>query len=444
METNPFNNYVSRFLVFLDELRSSFWLIPVVTLIASIGIAIGMVYLDYMVGLSPSGFGNFLFCQTADSARSVLSIIAGAMVGVAGTVFSITLVALALASSQFGPRVLRNFMSQRINQVVLGTYISTYVYCLIVLNAITDNGQTEFIPAIAILGAMVGAVLNMVLLIFFIHNIAVSIQADHLISVINRSLSRSIDLLFPEIGEDGQEGRTDFDLDTETKKYIGHSLVNVPISGYLQNVDHGLILRLATEHKSLIVMKNRPGDYLVKGAKLADVHHSDGKVKELAAHIRSAVVIGEFRTPLQDVEYSIHQLVQIAARALSPGINDPYTAITCVDNLTSNLCRLTQMRFPSKYECDEHGNLRACTQVVTYQCLLDTAFNQIRQFGEGLPSVLIRLMASLAKINGFARTDEQRTAIREQADAVMRLAKRTFHEEKDLADMEKKYARLSD
>lgn len=444
METNFSSNYLNRLLVFWYDVKSSFWFIPVFTLSISIGIAIGMVYLDSVARLEPSGFGTFLYCQTADSARSVLSIIAAAMVGVAGTVFSITLVALALASSQFGPGVLRNFMTQRINQVVLGTYISMYVYCLIVMNSITDHGQTEFIPAMSVFGAIVGAVLNMVLLIVFIHNIAVSIQAENLVSVINRSLAQSIERLFPELREDGPEDRTDFDLDTETKKYAGYSVVEVPISGYLQDIDNEDILHFAIEHRVLIVLKKRPGDYVIKGAKLGEMYHNDAQSAKLADRIPSAVVIGEVRTSIQDVEFAIHQMVQIAARALSPGINDPYTAITCVDNLTSSLCRLTQVKFPSKFVCDEDGSLRVCGHVVTYQRMLDTAFNQIRQFGEGVPSVLIRLMASLAKINGFARTDEQRTAIREQADAIMRLAKRTFNEQKDLTDMEERYSRLSE
>ena len=193
---------MKKLLFFWNELKATFWFVPVLIILFSILLSTGLVYFDSIVNLPQHKLLRFFLVVSADSARSILSTISGAMIGVAGTVFSVTLVALTLASSQFGPRLIKNFMYVRLNQVVLGSYISTYLYCLFVLTTIREGSYT-FIPSLSILVAIFAAMANIVLLIVFIHRIAVSIQADKVISEISAFISTQVKVLFPEkMGEE--------------------------------------------------------------------------------------------------------------------------------------------------------------------------------------------------------------------------------------------------
>jgi len=418
-----------------NQLKSSFWFLPTLTIIISIGGAAFTIYLDTILDFKPTGVFQYILPSSVNSARSVLSTISGAMIGVAGTVFSITLVALTLASSQFGSRLLRNFMHDRTNQIVLGAYVSTFVYCLFVLNAVDDNNGIEFIPAISILTAISAAVINIFLLIIFIHHISMSIQADNVISDVSSSLSKNLESLFPEmIGEDaGQKNEADPDL---FKIAFGQkNFATSSKNGYLEYVDYDNIFRIAKEHDSLIKLMFRPGDHLVSGSITMEIISEDDVPNEVIKKLQELLIIGRVRTPYQDAEFSINQMVEIAARALSPGVNDPFTAITCIDNLTSTMCQLTQVKFPPSYRYDEDGVLRVIADVLTFEGMLGTAFNQIRQFSGGSPAVVIRLMESLLTINHFVRTDGQRECVKKHVGMVLRLAESSFKEKNDISDL---------
>jgi len=353
---------MKKLMFFWSKLKATFWFIPVFIILIAACLAMVLIFLDTRLNFSTDGIGRYLFIGSVDSARSILSTISGAMIGVAGTVFSITLVALTLASSQFGSRLIRNFMYDHLNQIVLGTYISTFIYCLIILHAIKEKGTFEFIPSLSVMVALVAAVANIILLIVFIHHIAISIQADKVIADISESLSRNLETLFPEkIGDETDEEK-----------------------------------------------------------------------------IQNQFIVGKFRTPQQDAEHAIHQMVEIAARALSPGVNDPYTAATCLDNLTSTMSYLSEVKFPSRYRFDEEGKLRIIADRTTFEGMLDAAFNQIRQFAEGSPAVVIRLMESLITINKFARRQNHKNAIKKHAGMVLNMAKKTFPESNDLKDLQER------
>ena len=192
-----YNFSMKKPILIWKELLASFWFVPVLIIGFSIVLSIGLVALDSYINIPRDGWLRFFLVSSSDSGRSILATISSAMIGVAGTVFSVTLVALTLASSQFGPRLIKNFMYVRLNQVVLGSYISTYLYCLLVLNAIKDNDNYNFIPSIAILVAILATVVNIILLIIFIHQIAVSIQADKIISDISDLIAKQLETLFP-------------------------------------------------------------------------------------------------------------------------------------------------------------------------------------------------------------------------------------------------------
>ena len=429
----------AKLLYLWETIQTSFWFVPLLLVLVAIGSAIGLVYLDSKINFDPSATLGYLFSGGAEAARSILSTIAGAMLAVAGTVFSITLVALTLASSQFGPRLLRNFMHDRLNQIVLGAYIATFIYCLLVLRTVKSNNDIDFIPAISILFAMVVAVANIFLLIIFIHHISVGIQADSVLSESHKYLHKSIDKLFPDKDEevDSQQRASVVQEMQNELKVI--SVVNSDEDGYLQMIDYDKLLKLAQKHDCFITLVNRSGDFVVKEQPLAKVHARKLLDDDLQKNIRRSMIIGGQRTPLQDVEFAIRQMVEVAARALSPGINDPFTAITCIDKLTATLSHLTRVHFPDKYRCDDKGVPRLEAQPVVFAGMMDASFNQIRQYAENSPAVLIRLMEALNTLMTFARTDDQRQAIQRHAAMVLEAGEAGITVKNDLKDLRIRY-----
>jgi uncharacterized membrane protein len=427
----------------LERLNASFWFIPILMLLITIGSAIGFIYLDSRIQLPHDGVLRYLLPESADSARSILIIIAGAMMGVAGTVFSITLVVLTLASSQLGSRLVRNFMYDKLNQVVLGTYVSSFVYCLIILSSLKEHDNFNFVPAISVLVAIVSAIAGIILLIIFIHHVSMSIQSDKVISDISEAMSKSIRKLFPkEIGEEDEKQAPDITFLKQTHNFT--QKVRCQNSGYLQSVDGQGLINTAKDRDCIIILHQRPGNFLVQDMLLCEVLCNEKFDIEMQGKIQDYFIIGKVRTPLQDAEFSIHQMVEVAARALSPGVNDPYTAIACIDNLTSVMCYLAGVTFPSPYRYDMHDKLRVIALKHSFSGMLNAAFNQIRQYGEDSPSVMIRLMEAMITISNFARNRKQRELIFQHAKMIMKASERTFSEKRDIEDIKRRFNYLKE
>lgn len=426
---------MKKILFFWRELGATFWFIPVLIISFSILLSFSLVYLDSIITIPREGWSQYFLVNSSDSARSILTTISSAMMGVAGTVFSITLVALTLASSQFGPRLIKNFMYIRLNQVVLGLYISTYLYCLLVLNSVTDNDGYTFIPSISILVAIIAATINIILLIIFIHQIATSIQADKVVSGISEFISKQLGTLYP--AEMGEEIEYEDNVDTTTVKsgYQQQIPIKSPESGYLQYINGETLVNVMTKHDALLELYYKPGDHLVKDVDLGMLFLNDNWSEDDFKKIFNQFVFGNTKTSQQDFEFSIHQMVEVAARALSPGVNDPYTAITCIDNLTEIMCHLAQVKFPSPYRLDEEGNLRIIAETFNFEGLLDAAFNQIRQFSGGSPAVIIRLMEALTTIYGFTIKESHKKAVINHAEMVLNSGKQTIEEKNDIDDL---------
>ncbi|QIA09759.1 DUF2254 domain-containing protein [Draconibacterium halophilum] len=426
---------MKKLLFFWKELMATFWFVPALIIGFAVILSIGFVSLDSYIDLPQDGWLRFFLVNSSDSARSILATISGAMIGVAGTVFSVTLVALTLASSQFGPRLIKNFMYVRLNQIVLGSYISTYLYCLLVLNAIRDYDGYSFIPSISILVAIFAAIVNIVLLIIFIHQIAVSIQADKVISDISNLISKQVKVLFPEKMGDGLKDEKVFDEDEAISAYKEHTTIKSPKAGYLQYIDNEAVMEIVTKNDSLTLLNQGPGSFLVKGGEIGVLHSNNEWEEESMKKLMEQFIIGKTKTSQQDLNYSIHQMVEIAARALSPGVNDPYTAIACIDNLTATLCYLAEAKFPSKYRVDEEDNLRIIADVLNFEGVLDAAFNQIRQFSAGSTAVVIKLMEALTTILNFTKKESYKKSVIKHAEMVYRQGKETIKETNDLQDL---------
>lgn len=422
-------------LFFWNELMATFWFVPIFIIVLAVSLAVGLMSLDHMIEIPEAKWTHFFLVSSADSARSILSTISGAMIGVAGTVFSVTLVALTLASNQFGPRLIKNFMYVRLNQVVLGSFVATYLYCLLVLNAIKDIDGYTFIPSISIVLAILATMANIILLIFFIHQIATSIQADKVVSDISDLIDSQMKLLFPH--KMGDEVAQSVDEQQIIDRYPYQLPIHSNKTGYVQYIDSEHVLDLVVAEDALLRLNYRPGEFLVEGVQIATLYFHEKPSKDFQEKINSQLVLGKTKTSQQDLEFSIHQMVEIASRALSPGVNDPYTAITCIDNLTATLCHLAQAKFPSEYRVDDNEQLRIITSVMHFEGILDIAFNQIRQFAKGNTAVIMRMMHGLSILIGFVERDADRQAVIKHAQMVLRAAEQSIDEENDLRDLKK-------
>ena len=424
-----------------DSLHSSYWFVP--TIIAAIAIALAFT----MLSLDRAGYytliekWHWIYTGDADGARSLLSAIGGSMITVAGTTFSITIVALQLAASNFGPRLLRNFMQDTGNQIVLGTFIGTFIYCLLVLRTVHGDGDgyNEFVPQFSVTGGIVLAIASIGLLIYFIHHASTIIQASHVISEVSADLDRAIDRLFPE-----KIGRSV----SQSKRQVGEIPANFdseacPIrasgSGYIQAVDDEKLMKIACQHNLLLRLQYRPGKFVIQGSNLVMVWPGERVNRKLTDRINDAFILGKERTEQQDVEFPIAQLVEIALRAISPAVNDPFTAIRCIDRLSAGLSRLAQRDFPSPYRYDKDNNLRAIAQGVTFAGLTDTAFNQIRQYGRADVAVTIRLLEAIAAIASYTRNPKDRASLLRHAKMIERDSYEGVSEELDRKDIEERY-----
>ncbi|WP_373539948.1 DUF2254 domain-containing protein [Chamaesiphon sp.] len=424
-----------------ESLHSSFWFVPTLMLVLAIGLSFITIGIDQSRETNIIGKLGWTYSLGPSGSRAILSAIAGSMMSVATTAFSITIVALQLASSQFGPRLLRNFIRDTGNQVVLGTFIATFVYCLMVLRTINGVEENEFVPHLAVTVGIGLAIASIGVLIYFIHHSAISIQVDRVIKKVGDDLDRTIDRLFPD-----QIGRS------ASKQPEEESLAAIPAdfdrlsraitareSGYIQAIDDDRLMQIATEHNLLLRVERRPGRFVVKGSQLMRVFPGEKIDRQLAAKIADTVEIGIQRTEQQDLEFSIDQLVEIAARALSPGINDPFTAIRCIDQLSAALCHFAQREIPPPYRYDDRHRLRVIAEPLEFADAIDAAFNQIRQYGQSSVAVTMRLLEAIATIAPFTHRKLDRTALKRHAETVERGSQTGIVEELDRQDVQDRY-----
>jgi uncharacterized membrane protein len=431
-------------LKYWDRIRSGFWFIPSLMLTAAAALAFGMVGFDQNV-VQPGWLTkmDWIYSGGAEGAASVLQTIATSMISIAGVVFSLTLVALTVASSQFGPRLLRNFMRDKANQVVLGAFVSTFLYCLLVLRTVRRSEGDEFVPHVSVTVGVAFAILSVGVLIYFIHHVSVSIQADEISCRVSRELSASITRLFPEgiarpgsvPAREGEIARAELPerFEAESRALPGE------VDGYLQIIDADALMELARQENLVIGIEYRPGHYIVKGTVLVRVYPRAKCTDEIAARVTAAFAFGNQRTSGQDVEFSINQLVEIAARALSPGVHDPFTAITCVRRLGSAVSQLARRTIPSPRRLDDTGRLRLIVPTVDPAGIVDAAFNQIRQYARTNTAVTVCMLETITDIARLTRREDYLTALRRHADMLLRGARAHLGEPDDVRDAEDRH-----
>ena len=426
------------------NVRSSYWFIPALMTVGAIVLSHVTIYVDTL--LSEGHWFELLgvtFTNKPEGARALLSTVAGSMITVASLVFSITIVALTQAYSQFGPRLLYNFMRDTGNQIVLGTFIATFVYCLLVLRTVRGGEEGLFVPHLSTTIGVIMALMSISVLIYYIHHAATSLQASNVITGVSLNLARTIDVSFPEPGNGKPDRRqwwiTPEDMpenfDEESQRILAQT------SGYIRKIDYETVYQVARNKDAIIKILNRPGQFIVEGSPIVLSWPANVLNKE-EENVLGAIALGRQRTSEQDVEFAVDQLVEIAIRALSPGINDPFTAIMCIDQLSARLCQIAERVLPSQYRYDERNQLRLITRAPTFEDILDSAFNQIRQYGRDSVAVSIRLMEALIEISARIEREENKAAIKHQADMIMRGSVDGIPEEEDRKDLRRRYRTL--
>ena len=423
-------------------LRSSFWFLPSLIVTGSIVLAVALIGVDFTGSEQWLARWPRLFGVGADGARGMLSTIAGSMMTVVGVTFSMVLMTLALASSQYTSRILRNFMSDRVTQVVLGVFAGIFTYCLLVLRTIRGGEDGVFVPRLAVSFSVVLAMGGIGVLIFFIHHIAASIQASNIIASVADETMLVIDRLFPEkIGDGWVEDDEAHPTPPPLPENIWKA-VPAKGNGYIQSLDNAALLRLACENKTIVRMERAIGEFVVQGTTLASIALEKPPEKEIITTLQAAYTIDRHRTVKQDSAFGIRQIVDMALKALSPGINDTTTAVMCVDYLSAILARLASRPIPPSHRYEE-GELRVITKGPSFESLLSDAFDQIRRNANGNVTIFLRILEALQILAGLATGPRRRMAFFEQMQQIAELVARSVDCVNDRAKIEAHLMRLS-
>lgn len=417
----------------LSNLRASFWFVPLLIVIFDSALAVALIEADSAGSDRWLAQWPRLFGVGAEGSRQMLSTLAGSMMTVLGVTFSMTLVALTLASSQYTSRVLRIFMRSKITQATLGVFAGTFTYCLIVLRTIRSNDVVEFIPGLAVSFAFVLVLGSVGVLIFFIHHIASSIQASSIIASVARETYSAIDRLFPGEQEQGSEEKESEDQEQLLRLLNEKTWCAVPAeeSGYIQSVDSEALLRLARNQKTILRMERGIGEFVVEKTALASLALEEAPDKETVAAINAAYSVSIHRTVDQDPAFGVRQIEDIALKALSPGVNDTSTAVMCIDHLTAILAHLAGRQLPPS-RISQDGELRVIRIVPTFESLLADSFDQIRRSAAGNVAIMARIISALDKIASLTDSPRRRQALGEQMQWIAELAERTIESKHDL------------
>ena len=358
------------------SISTSYWFVPSLMVLAAVVFSQVVIQVDRSYGNEWMADLWWASLNQPDGARALLATVAGSMITVAGTTFSLTILAVSHATSHFGPRLLDNFMRDRGNQVTLGTFVATFIYCLLVLQAIRDGSESgeAFVPQLSLLLALLLTLASVAELIYFIHHVPESIHISNVLQRMNETMLKKFDELYPAtVGDASPVQDSEYDFHAKHK-------ITSSTQGYLQGVDDQDLMSIASSSERVLKLRRRPGDFIRPGELIAEVD-GDGEWDEKDDDkIRSAFAFGVNRNPTQDIFFVLNQFVEVAIRALSPGVNDPFTAMQCIDHLSVGLVELSRRDLPSEYRFDDDGKLRIITTEVNLEQFVFTMLDQMYSY----------------------------------------------------------------
>ena len=424
-----------------EALRTNLWVVPTALSGLTVLLFIATLTVDRAAAAGSLRLPPWVDSGSPDAARQILTAVAAAIITVVGVVFSITIVALTLASTQFGPRMLRNFLRSLGIQLTLGMFVATFLYSVLALIAIHQQGGRVFVPHLSITVDFVLVLADLGVLIYFIHHVASSIQLNQVIAGIAADLIRSIDVQAAIDAYDRRSqiihaGPSEADVSAWLDEH-GARVLAVK-SGFLQVIDHGLLIREASRAGAVVRLLYRPRHFIVEGRALALVWPPEA-APAIQRALERAHFVGPQRTRSQDLVLAIDQLVEIAIRALSPAVNDTFTALACIDWLSAGLARISTVSKPGLVHRDQTGHVRLMEAELPYERLVDRAFDKVRQAGRGMPAVTIRLLEALARVMEFTVDEEQRCPLMRQAEMLLRSSEEAIPEPNDRQAVRERY-----
>jgi uncharacterized membrane protein len=420
-----------------EAIRTNLWALPSLMVVLIICLFVVTYRFDLEADAGRLALPAWVSSGGPDVARQVLIAIAAAVITVAGVVFSITILVLQLASQQFGPRMLRNFIRDLGTQASLGAFVATFVYSVLALQAVTDPPRS-FVPHLSTTVAVGLVLIDLGVLIYFIDHVAKSIQLTSVVSGIARDFRTTLAQQQADEWQLVQLGPDHDDFDALSRLADVGGSIAAQSSGFLQAVGYERLVAIATQSDAVIRLLHRPGHFVVAGQPLARVVPPSAVGPVSRALVRTHIV-GPNRTLTQDPGFAIDQLVEVALRALSPAVNDTFTALNCIDWLGDCLCHAYGQRLPTGIYCDASGNVRVIEPVISHELLLKGATDKIRQAGRGMPAVFIRQLENLQKVMTLVATPGQREVILHHARMVLSASAESVGEESDRRDVQAAY-----
>jgi uncharacterized membrane protein len=404
-------------------LRGQMWLIPAIMMALALALAYFLLTNKYLVRALEDADLWWVYGGDASSARDLFSSLLTGLITMTSLVVSITFVILTLAANQLGPRLIQTFMADRQIQLVLGLFLGTILYVLVVLRTLEDELGKEDVPHIAVTVGSGVTIVCLFALLFYLHKIARSIIADNVIEMAAKELSKNARGLLPsELG-----GAQD---DFPPPEVHGGTSVSLGSSGYIQTINYDKLIELARQKDVVFKIDVRAGNFVLKHGDHVRVHRATDLDEEVVEAIREACIIGQKRTPAQDLEYGIRQLVEIAMRALSPSINDPFTAIVVIDRLGAALEDiLARQPLPCVLR-DEDGEIRVIADRLN-EGAIDVAFDLIREAGADQPLVLLRMADVLKQLTPVLHIDANKHAVLIQLEKLAATAGQAAFVERD-------------
>ncbi len=387
-----------------DRLRVSFWFAPLVMAIGAVFLAWVIYYIDGLIPNSLLQNSRLVLSGTPGELRTALIGMASSILATAGVVFTLLTLPLSTVAAQYGSRLLRVFLGDRTTQLVLGTFVATFVYCVAAALSILPTQVEPNGPQLTVTFGLFLMLASFASLILLVQHISTMLQAPNIAAAAGAELR---DVVLAEIPEnvtgsdDGKDGLKNLPASlTEADGY----LVRGKQAGSIQYIDPQYLLSLAQEHNLVIRLLRKPGDIVWRDERIALVWPAKLVDMEVDNQIRNAFRIGTGRTPTQDVAYAVNQLVEMAVRAMSPAINDPFTAMTCLDYIGEGLALFIKQGERSSCYYDQNNQLRLILGPVTFPNLLDGAFDMLRHASCDNATVLLHMLDVIEAVGKEVRS----------------------------------------
>lgn len=418
-----------------EAVASRLWPIPAAALVVGVVLGVLLPELDRTVDEQlPSSVGAWVFSGGVDAARAVLTTISGSLITATSLTFSLTVVALQLASSQHSPRLLRMFASDPTVHWTLAAFLGTFAYALVVLRTVSDEGGSLAVPRISVTFAVLLTVVSMFVLILFLGHLARILRVETMLRDVHSEATRTIELLAGD-RYDGRDEPASAPADRPERE------VTASRSGFITSIDRDLLLDLATERDLVIREHLAVGASVIDGTPLASWWSSEAsspvgsraEVEAVDDRIRSAVSIAYERTPRQDIGYGVRQMADIATKALSPGVNDPTTAVHALGHLAAILADLAELPPEPATIVDDAGRDRVVPRRTDFAALVETALQQPRRYGAADPDVVTRLYGVIADVARHVGDEERAAVLRGQLERLSASVAREHYDDVERA-----------